>query len=514
MDSRTKGIIFFLLCFVIAAVILQITLKPNRHADIRIIYTANIQGNVSYQQGEYPGYEKISAAVSQAASSGCDQVLTVDAGSCLGGGATAEIDSGQSVVSMMNAVGYNFLTPGAGEFVYDTDQLGKLSSSADFGFYAANVSTDDGSSIFKDSTVVETGGTRILLTGVTDALSDTDASDKGITISDPSDAVSDLIAQGNGKYDAVIVIACLSDSSELEAIAGMDGVSLVINSGPAALSQDQQSDKVISASDVSAVGMISLTVDRHGAQFTNQTFDVNDMADMQTDTNILGQIQTAINALNSAKAQSIGEITVADDNKPEADVLAEGDTTEEDSSSSSETVLHNYETGTGDLITDAMLNYAEEDGAEIALIRDIEIQSSLESGSVTLGDVLDLFDDDLCMVSYTMTGGQLSQLLNDSYDGYSDSENFLQAAGITYTYTNDTTLGSSISSLMVGENDIDDGKTYTVVTTTQTAKALGFDSEIGLKQSRYYGSVGTVVSQMIQNNTAESDDDGSRITIE
>lgn len=533
IDGRTKGIIYVLLCFIALSVILQLILRPDRKAQIDIVYTANVQGHVEYVQGEYPGYEKIAACAANAAASGCDRVVTVDAGSCLGGGADVEIDSGASGVSLMNAAGYEFLTPGSGEFVYDTDQLSTLESSASFGFYAANVTKSDGSAVFQNDTIIETGGVHLLLTGVTDAISDKEADSKGLTVNDPVQTVRNVIEQDGSKCDAVVVIANLADASALKDIASDENVSLVINGGSAELSDEDKSDKVISAADISSVGVVSMNIDRHGAQFSNQAYTVDDLADMQADSAVTSQINTVINAIDSARSESLGEIEVASDNEPEGVTLTGEETDEEESdedssdedssesdssesdtgSTSSKKVLHNYETGTGDLVTDSMLSYASGDGAQVALIKDSEILSTLESGDVTRGDVFDLFDNGLCMVSYKMTGGQLSQILEDSYDGYSEAKNFLQAAGISYTYTNDTALGSRITDLMIGDEELDDASTYTVVTTSQTAEDLGFADEVGLKQEKAYCSMGTIVSQMIQSFDCSSEDDGSRINL-
>ena len=66
-------------------------------------------------------------------------VVLVDAGDAVQGTPLGKLSNGESIVSIMNAAGYDFAIPGNHEFDYGMEQFLKLASRMKCGYYCANL---------------------------------------------------------------------------------------------------------------------------------------------------------------------------------------------------------------------------------------------------------------------------------------------------------------------------------------------------------------------------------------
>ena len=103
LSRRHFYIIIVLIVIILVALIAHTILRPDRNATLRIIYTSDMQGQITYSDGQYAGYEKV-AALSHKLSSEGDHVLLLDAGNCLGDSVIAEMDNGHSFFDEYNAI--------------------------------------------------------------------------------------------------------------------------------------------------------------------------------------------------------------------------------------------------------------------------------------------------------------------------------------------------------------------------------------------------------------------------
>ena len=91
-------LILILIAIIVIALIAHGILRPDRNASLKIIYTGNMEGQIVGTE-EYAGYARVASLAKEAASDG-SHVLLLDAGNCLGGSIHAEVDEGQSMVSI------------------------------------------------------------------------------------------------------------------------------------------------------------------------------------------------------------------------------------------------------------------------------------------------------------------------------------------------------------------------------------------------------------------------------
>ncbi|GIE86700.1 bifunctional metallophosphatase/5'-nucleotidase [Actinoplanes regularis] len=130
----------------------------------------------------------------------------------------------------------------------------------------------------------------------------------------------------------------------------------------------------------------------------------------------------------------------------------------------------------GDVIADAQLAYTKSSGAVVALMNPGGIRADLDAdqssggeayGQVTYGEAFTVQPFNNLVVTQTLTGAQLKNVLEQQFAGYSGqtSTKILQvSAGLTYTWSASAALGSRISNLSLNGTPIDPAADYLVTT--------------------------------------------------
>ena len=108
-------------------------------------------------------------------------------------------------------------------------------------------------------------GVRIGVIGVTTGLSQTQAQKSSLTVADPVETVKNVLGQMSGKTDAVIVLAYTGSEDITNALAAIDGVSIVIESGASeAFANTADNGTVITSAGTkgNVIGVASLDINR------------------------------------------------------------------------------------------------------------------------------------------------------------------------------------------------------------------------------------------------------------
>ena len=109
--------------------------KTERSADIAVLYT----GDVHCAVDENIGYAGLAAYKASLTSDGCE-VLLVDSGDAIQGAAIGSFSDGESIIRLMNALGYDAMALGNHEFDYHgPTRLKELSQLAEFPFLSVNL---------------------------------------------------------------------------------------------------------------------------------------------------------------------------------------------------------------------------------------------------------------------------------------------------------------------------------------------------------------------------------------
>jgi 5'-nucleotidase len=136
----------------------------------------------------------------------------------------------------------------------------------------------------------------------------------------------------------------------------------------------------------------------------------------------------------------------------------------------------NGESPLGDVIADAQLRYTASAGAQIALMNPGGIRASLsfsaspggeEPGEVTYGEAFTVQPFNNLVVTQTLTGAQLKEVLEQQFAGYAGqtTQKILQvSAGFTYSYDTTLPLGGRVSAMALNGTPIDPAASYVVTT--------------------------------------------------
>lgn len=472
-------LLLVLALIIVAAIIAQILVRPNRSASLKIVYTGGIQGHYQYEESVSAGYGRIVSVTEQYQEAGSDVVL-VDSGSSLGGSSSAELSSGESMLELMNTAGYDAMTPGSLDFVYGIDRLKTLRSQAEFPFLVCNLKYSDSSKVFEDYKVMNSNGVRIGITGVTDGLSEVELSREGLVYEDPVESVKAAIAAMGGRVDAFIVIASVSNTEVIENIAKIKEVDLVITSArEESLQQSSGSALIVSpAAYGSSIGVVTMDVHRNAVSFENEEIgesvyallpDSSEIsqktADVEEDLKVRASVSCMLSDQYAEKKK---------DKKEETDDYSEWEDNEEEESDPLRTST------AGALTADAMLHEGSAWSADVSLIRSSEIKGEISGRKMTVSDVLALYDDDSYLVVCRMTGGELRSILESCVEtGINDPDQTLQAAGISCEINEGREMGSLLSEIIVGSIRLDDAGIYNVAMTDSMAGEFGFGPQSG-----------------------------------
>jgi 5'-nucleotidase len=148
------------------------------------------------------------------------------------------------------------------------------------------------------------------------------------------------------------------------------------------------------------------------------------------------------------------------------------------------------ETALGDVIADAQLAYTQANSAQIALMNPGGIRADFDAeasaggeaqGEITYGEAFTVQPFNNLVVTQTLTGAQLKEVLEQQFTGYAGqtTTKILQvSAGFTYSYSASAALGSRVSNLALNGTPIVATTTYRV--TTNDFLANGGDGFLAL----------------------------------
>ena len=130
----------------------------------------------------------------------------------------------------------------------------------------------------------------------------------------------------------------------------------------------------------------------------------------------------------------------------------------------------------GDVIADAQLARTRSDGAQFAFMNPGGIRADFDAeasaggeavGEVTYGEAFTVQPFNNLVVTQTLTGAQIKEVLEQQFAGYAKqtSTKILQVSvGFTYTYSASGPLGSKVSALALNGTPIDPAASYRVTT--------------------------------------------------
>ncbi|WP_170446763.1 bifunctional metallophosphatase/5'-nucleotidase [Ruegeria arenilitoris] len=415
----------------------------------------------------FGGSARLVTAVNDARARAENSIL-VDGGDQFQGSLFYTYYKGKVAAEFMNKLGYDAMTVGNHEFDDGPEVLAGFVDAVEFPILMSNANIENEELLtdrIKKSTVIEVGGEKIGLIGLTPEDTDELASPgPNVVFSDPVPAVQaevdKLTAEGINK---IIVLSHSGYGVDQRVAQETTGVDVIVG-GHSNTYLSNTSDKAAGPYPTVVNGVQIVQAYAYGKFLgeLNVTFDddgnvVEAVGEPLIMDNTVTEDQAALDRI-AELAKPLDEIR----NKVVANAAApiEGD----------RSICRVQECEMGNLVADAMLARVADQGVQIAIANSGGLRASIDAGDVTMGEVLTVLPFQNTLSTFEISGQGIIDALENGVSQVEEVKGrFPQVAGLKLTWDPSVAPNEGrVTEVMVAEGDgyvpIDPAKTYLVVT--------------------------------------------------
>ncbi|NLV76063.1 MAG: LysM peptidoglycan-binding domain-containing protein [Tissierellia bacterium] len=481
MNFRNKRILsLFLSLALILSIFLPIGNKvfaeEAKSTKLTIVHTNDVHSRVVGDEEKYIGYERLATQIKQLKEEN-PNILVLDAGDTTHGLPIATISEGESIIKLMNKIGYDAMVPGNHDFNYGYKRLIELKEMADFPIIAANVVREDGTRDLEEYTIKEIDGLKIGIFGLTTEETKYKSNPKnteGVNITDPIAKAEEMVKKlKEEKVDMIIALVHIgvdeeSNPKSSDIAKKVEGIDLIIDGhshtmleegiviGDTLLVQTGEHLKNIGVVDIEFVD----------GKIKNKTAKLVAFEEAVA----LGEDEEISKAIEELQKKN-EEVTSAIVGKTKVDLIGERE------------IVRAGESNLGNLATDAMLYIT---GADVALTNGGGIRASIKTGDITKGDILEVFPFGNYIVVKEVKGIDILNALEHGVDAYPEpAGKFPHVAGMSYKIDPSKEAGNRIVDLKIKGEPVDLNKTYTLA--TNDFMAVGGDGYTMLGEGELVG---------------------------
>ncbi len=398
----------------------------------------------------------------------------ISAGDIFHGTTFATLEEGESVLNVMNFVGYDLMVPGNHDFDYGSDRLLELEALADFPMITANIQYKADDSDFMNPYVIhEFDGVKVGFFGLTspETVYKTHPDNVAtLNFLDPIVQAQAMVDELGPQVDVIVLVAHVgideSTAITTEDIANaVDGIDVIIDGhSHSTLPHGMTVNDTLIVSTGSYMrnlGVLSIVVQGGQVVAKNSTLISSDYA-AELGYGADEEVQAYIDDIVADQAVILDEVV------GQTAVVLQGE----------RDFVRTGETNLGDLITDAMIDVT---GADIAITNGGGIRASIPVGNVTVGDIITVLPFGNIIVTKELTGQAVLDTLEYGTSSYPNaSGKFPHVAGITFDININNEEGSRVENVMVNGVPLDLNATYVVATNDFLAAGGDGYTEFGL----------------------------------
>lgn len=400
------------------------------------------------------GYARIATIFNQVRVENPGGVLALDNGDTFHGTYPAVASKGEALVPILNRLGFDGMT-GHWEFAYGPDQLNKLVSMLDYPMLAANIydeKTDE--RVFPSHTVVERAGLRIGIIGIAEHIVDKTMPahfSKGLYFTLGNEELPGMIAElrEEKKVDLVIVLSHFGFPQEAKLVREVDGIDILLSGHT-----HNRLEKPVIINDTILIqsGCHGSFIGRLDVEFSDgkiQSF-AHQLIEVTEELVPDPEVDKLVNAVMSPDREMLEEVV--------------GQT---------EIALNRYyqlETTMDNLLLEALLDAT---GAELAFSNGWRYGAPVVEGEITVNDLWNMIPTNPPVSTVEMRGAEIVAMLEENLENTFASDPYDQMGGYLkrclglkmYVKVENPT-GTRIQSLFIGDQLVDDEKTYSVTFVT------------------------------------------------
>ncbi len=390
-----------------------------------------------------------------------ENVIVLDAGDQYQGSLMYTTYKGDVEIEFAEQIGFDAMAVGNHEFDDGDEGLAKLLDGVSFPVLSGNLDVSSSNILagkLQDTVVLEVGGEKI---GIVSALAvdtvETSSPSAAVIFSDEIENlqqdVDTLTDAGVTKIIALNHVGVTKDMAIAEAVSGLDAVvgghshTKFSNTEEGAMAYPTMVGNVpvVQAYAYSKyVGHLQLTFDDAGNVTAASGDTILLDASVEEDADIVARVAELAGPIEEMKTRVVAD----------AAAIIEGD----------RSVCRAMECSMGNLVADAMLDRVKDQGVSVAIQNGGGLRASIDSGEVTMGEVLTVLPFQNTLSTFQVTGATLVEALENGVGQVEEGAGrFPQVAGMTYTADLTAEAGSRISDVMIGGEAVDLEKLYGVV---------------------------------------------------
>lgn len=423
-----------------------------------------------------------------------NNALLLNAGDVVHGTTFATISSGDSVVNVMNQMGFDAMTAGNHDFNYGYQRLIELNEKANFPIFAANVVNEEGNNILDADSIIDVDGVKVGLFGLATEETKTKSSPANtecLTFVNSIETAKNEVAKlKNQGAQVIICISHLGEDKESVETSTMiaenvEGIDLIVDGHSHTELQNGRyvGNTLIAQAKAHGyfIGDVTLLLDKNNKVVAKNASlkPYSRMKYLHANKDTLDQIEAVTNENKKVLDQKVGETKV--------DLIGARD------------MVRTSETNLGDFVTDAMIKAT---GADVAITNGGGIRESIAAGNITKGDVLTVFPFTNFAVTLEVKGSVIKDALEH---GLSEAPNsagkFPQIGGMVVKYDATKPAGQRVSEITIKGEAYDPEKTYTLV--TNDFMAIGGDGYEMLKDQTKLAEY-ELISEIFENAIREA----------
>jgi 5'-nucleotidase/UDP-sugar diphosphatase len=434
--SKSKKLLLSLLMVIALTLAFVPMASAQGPVNITILHTNDVHGNLEVDYQGRGGAANIAGYVDEVkAEVGAENVILLDAGDTMQGQPISNLLEGASVIDVWNMVGYKAAAFGNHEFDWGQNVLAARVAQSNYPWLAANIvvaGSNDHPAWVKPWTVVEVAGVKLGIIGLgyteTPSITRKGLTD-GLEFQDPVAAVSRYYDEVMAQSDALILLVHIGWEDRSEHKGGETIATELAAAGkPVDLIIGGHSHEEAEAPHMTGETPYIIAY-QYGRWMGRADVTIDPAAQKLTLVNWEGH------AIND------GEVT------PNADIAAKvadyatqmEPITKEVVGSTSVSLVRDYnaESNMGNIVTDAMRDYAKVDIAFTnpgGLREDILLAEGETEHSIAWGETYAVMPFGNTLYNMDLTGAQIMELLNQSATLH---KGILQSSGIAWSYYND-----------------------------------------------------------------------------
>lgn len=430
--------------------------KLRGYKTISIVHVNDTHGRIEENEknGEL-GFAKLKTYFDNRNSN--NNALLLNAGDVVHGTTFATISRGDSVIDVMNQMGFDAMTAGNHDFNYGYQRLVELNNRANFPILASNVINQDGSHIIDSDKIIEIDGVKVGIFGLATEETKTKSSPantEGLTFANSIETAQNEV--NNLRNQGAQIIICLShlgedkESKETSTMIAenVEGIDLIIDGHSHTELQNGRyvGNTLIAQAKAHGyfIGDVTLLLDKDN-KIVSKSASLKPYARMKhlyANKETLAQIEAVSNEYKKVLDQNVGQTSVD----------LEG----------ARNMVRTRETNLGNYITDAMIKATS---ADVAITNGGGIRDSISAGNITKGDVLTVFPFTNFAVTLEVPGSVIKEALEHGLtDAPNSAGKFPQIGGMMVKYDSTRQAGDRVTEITIAGEAIDPNKNYNLVT--------------------------------------------------